>query len=50
MNVSIVGGDLLDQNVDVIVNAWNRNIIQFSLLLPKGVSGGIKTRRTRTVS
>lgn len=26
MNVTVVGGDLLDQDVDVIVNAWNRNI------------------------
>jgi hypothetical protein len=27
MNVQIVHGDLLDQEIDVIVNAWNRNII-----------------------
>ncbi len=26
-NVDVVHGDLLEQNVDVIVNAWNRNII-----------------------
>jgi O-acetyl-ADP-ribose deacetylase (regulator of RNase III) len=44
MNVSIVKGDLLDQKVDVIVNAWNRNIIPWWLLLPKGVSGAIKKR------
>ncbi len=25
-DVEIVEGDLLDQNVEVIVNAWNRNI------------------------
>lgn len=25
--VEVVEGDLLDQDVDVIVNAWNRNII-----------------------
>ena len=25
--VKVVQGDLLDQDVDVIVNAWNRNII-----------------------
>lgn len=37
-------GDLLDQDVDVIVNAWNRNIIPWWLLLPAGVSGAIKKR------
>ena len=30
--------------VDVIVNAWNRNIIPWWLLLPQGVSGAIKRR------
>jgi O-acetyl-ADP-ribose deacetylase len=40
----VVDGDLLDQNVDVIVNAWNRNIIPWWLLLPQGVSGAIKKR------
>jgi O-acetyl-ADP-ribose deacetylase (regulator of RNase III) len=40
----IVDGDLLDQTVDVIVNAWNRNIIPWWLLLPQGVSGAIKRR------
>jgi O-acetyl-ADP-ribose deacetylase len=44
MDVSVVDGDLLDQNVDVIVNAWNRNIIPWWLLLPQGVSGAIKRR------
>jgi len=43
-NVEIVEGDLLDQDVDVIVNAWNRNIIPWWLLLPQGVSGAIKRR------
>ena len=42
--VTIVEGDLLDQQVDVIVNAWNRNIIPWWLLLPQGVSGAIKRR------
>ncbi len=37
-------GDLLDQDVEVIVNAWNRNIIPWWLLLPQGVSGAIKRR------
>lgn len=40
----IVDGDLLDQDVDVIVNAWNRNIIPWWLLVPQGVSGAIKRR------
>ncbi|MCP4778039.1 MAG: Appr-1-p processing protein [Planctomycetaceae bacterium] len=44
MNLSVVYGDLLEQNVDVIVNAWNRNIIPWWLLLPQGVSGAIKKR------
>jgi O-acetyl-ADP-ribose deacetylase (regulator of RNase III) len=44
MNVKVVDGDLLDQDVDVIVNAWNRNIIPWRLLIPQGVSGAIKKR------
>ncbi len=44
MNVRVVDGDLLDQPVEVIVNAWNRNIIPWWLLLPQGVSGAIKRR------
>ncbi len=44
MNLQIVQGALLDQDVDVIVNAWNRNIIPWWLLLPQGVSGAIKRR------
>ena len=43
-NVTIVEGNLLDQEVEVIVNAWNRNIIPSWLLLPQGVSGAIKKR------
>lgn len=42
--VKVVEGDLLDQHADVIVNAWNRNIIPWWLLLPQGVSGAIKRR------
>lgn len=42
MRVTVVDGDLLSQQVDVIVNAWNRNIIPWWLLLPQGVSGAIK--------
>ena len=40
----IVEGDLLDQDVEAIVNAWNRNLIPWWLLLPHGVSGAIKKR------
>jgi O-acetyl-ADP-ribose deacetylase len=44
MRPNILTGDLLDQKVDVIVNAWNRNLIPWWLLLPQGVSGAIKKR------
>jgi O-acetyl-ADP-ribose deacetylase (regulator of RNase III) len=44
MKVSVVQGDLLDQDVDVIVNAWNRNVIPWWLLIPQGVSAAIKKR------
>jgi O-acetyl-ADP-ribose deacetylase (regulator of RNase III) len=44
MKPAIVHGNLLDQDVQVIVNAWNRNIIPWWLLLPQGVSGAIKKR------
>lgn len=44
MDYEVVEGDLLEQSVDVIVNAWNRNVIPWWLLLPQGVSGAIKRR------
>lgn len=44
MQIEVVTGDLLDQPVEVIVNAWNRNLIPWWLLLPQGVSGAIKRR------
>jgi O-acetyl-ADP-ribose deacetylase (regulator of RNase III) len=44
MQVRLVEGDLLDQKTEAIVNAWNRNIIPWWLLLPQGVSGAIKRR------
>jgi len=44
MSVARVTGNLLDQPVEAIVNAWNRNIIPWWLLLPQGVSGAIKRR------
>ena len=42
--VEVASGDILDQPVDAIVNAWNRNFIPWWLLLPQGVSGAIKRR------
>lgn len=42
LQLTIVEGNLLDQQVDVIVNSWNRNILPWWLLLPQGVSGAIK--------
>jgi len=44
MQLEIVYGDLLQQDVEVIVNAWNRNIIPWWLLMPQGVSGAIKKK------
>ena len=44
IDLQVVDGDLLDQDVEVIVNAWNRNLIPWWLLLPQGVSGAIKKR------
>lgn len=40
--IELVEGDLLRQNVDAIVNAWNRNLIPYWLLVTQGVSGAIK--------
>jgi O-acetyl-ADP-ribose deacetylase (regulator of RNase III) len=47
MDLRLVDGDLLDQDVEVIVNAWNRNLIPWWLLLPQGVSRAIKRRAGR---
>lgn len=44
MKCEVVEGDLLEQDVDIIVNAWNRNFIPWWLLLPQGVSGAIRRR------
>lgn len=46
----IVAGDLLDQPVEVIVNAWNRNIIPWWLLRPHGVSGALKAVLVQSLS
>ena len=42
MDVEIVSGSIIEADTRVIVNAWNRNIIPWFLLLPQGVSGAIK--------
>lgn len=42
MRLLQVEGDVLQQPVEVIVNAWNRNIIPWWLLWPQGVSGAIR--------
>ena len=44
MRIEVVEGALLEQPTEGIVNAWNRNIIPWWLLLPQGVSGAIKRR------
>ncbi len=44
MKPELCHGNILDQEVEVIVNSWNRNIIPWWLLLPQGVSGAIKKR------
>jgi hypothetical protein len=36
MLAQVVDGDLLEQPVEAIVNAWNRNVIPWWLLLPQG--------------
>ena len=42
MTPRVKTGNIVDERVDVIINAWNRNIIPWWLLLPQGVSGAIK--------
>jgi O-acetyl-ADP-ribose deacetylase len=42
--IRIAYGDLIEQNVEVIVNAWNRNIFPWWLLLPQGVSRSIRKK------
>lgn len=44
MKLTVVEGDLLAQDTEVIVNAWNRNVLPWWLLLPQGVSGALKFR------
>lgn len=42
MPVEVIEGDLFEQDVEAIVNPWNRNYIPWWLLLPQGVSGQLK--------
>lgn len=44
VRLGIVEGNLVDQPAEVLVNAWNRNVIPWWLLLPQGVSGELKRR------
>lgn len=44
MELRLVYGDLLDQDVEVIVNAWNRNLFPWWFLIPQGVSKAIRRR------
>lgn len=45
--VHVVDGDLLEQDTDAIVNAWNRNVLPWWLLIPQGVSAAIRRRAGR---
>lgn len=42
--VKHIQGDLLAQDVDALVNPWNRNFVPRWLLIPQGVSGQLKRR------
>jgi len=44
MNPKIGYGNIIEQNVEVIVNSWNRRLIPWWLLLPQGVSKAIKKK------
>jgi O-acetyl-ADP-ribose deacetylase len=44
VKIETVIGDLLSQQVDAIVNPWNRNIFPWWLLIPQGVSGAIRRK------
>jgi hypothetical protein len=50
VDLRLVDGDLLDQDVEVIVNAWNRNLIPWWLLIPQGVSRAIKRRHVAGIN
>ncbi len=43
MSLEVIDGDVLQvDDVDALVNAWNRNIVPRWLLMPQGVSAAIK--------
>ena len=42
MDVEIESGNIINADTEVIVNAWNRNILPWFLLIPVGVAGAIK--------
>ena len=42
MDVEIETGNIINADTEVIVNAWNRNILPWFLLIPVGVAGAIK--------
>lgn len=42
MKPQIITGNIIEQEVEVIVNSWNQNIIPWWLLFPQGVSAAIK--------
>ena len=42
MEVEIKQGNIIEVNTEVIVNAWNQNILPWFLLIPVGVAGAIK--------
>jgi len=44
MKLSVVDGDITEQNVDVIVNAWNRNLFPWWTEFPHGVNYAIRRR------
>ena len=42
MNIEITEGNIITADTEVIVNAWNRNVLPWFLLIPVGVAGAIK--------
>lgn len=42
MDVEITEGNIIEADTEVIVNAWNRNVLPWFLLIPVGVAGAIK--------
>jgi O-acetyl-ADP-ribose deacetylase (regulator of RNase III) len=42
MDVEITEGNIIAADTEVIVNAWNRNLLPWFLLIPVGVAGAIK--------